>query len=124
MARIYGNIRTRVCEYSCHKFASNVIEKCVRGADWTLVKAVIEEIAQDAQEPLLQVVSDKFGNYVIQKCAEVLVKVTQDDPGVDHAEAQERREVHDFFFSQLVTVFRQNPQLIAPNPSQGKGKQK
>lgn len=61
---------------------------------------------------------------MIQKCAEVLVKVTQEDPGADHAEVQERREVHDFFFSQLVTVFRQNPQLIAPNPSQGKGKQK
>lgn len=47
IAKIYVSIRTKVVEYSCHKFASNVIEKCIRGKDWQMVRAVIQEIVTD-----------------------------------------------------------------------------
>jgi hypothetical protein len=59
---------------SLHKFASNVIEKCIRRASPAQRNAVFIEIIgnenhwEDAR--ILKMVADQFGNYVIQRIIE------------------------------------------------------
>jgi Pumilio-family RNA binding repeat len=68
----------QVLELSKHKFASNVVEKCVAFGTYDDRQHIIEEILavnSDSSSPLLAMMKDGFGNYVIQK----LLDVTEDE---------------------------------------------
>jgi hypothetical protein len=60
--------------FSIHKFASNVIERCIRRASESQRDAIFEEIvgteANWETERILRMVGDQFGNYVIQRIIE------------------------------------------------------
>jgi hypothetical protein len=38
-----------ICEYSCHKFASNVIEKCIQKSDFYQIENILYEIINKNQ---------------------------------------------------------------------------
>ena len=61
-------------EFSVHKFASNVIEKCIRGATPEQREQIFEEVIGDGtgykSDKILQLIKDQFGNYVIQRIIE------------------------------------------------------
>lgn len=78
--RIVKSIKGRVIELSNHKFASNVVEKCLQYAsekdkteliDEFLDLNFDEEAAMNQSGVLYQMMKDRYGNYVIQKCIEV-----------------------------------------------------
>jgi hypothetical protein len=60
--------------FSVHKFASNVIEKCIRRSSQSHRDAIFEEIiGKDRHwetDRILRMVGDQFGNYVIQRIIE------------------------------------------------------
>jgi hypothetical protein len=59
---------------SKHKFASNVVEKCVAYGSFSDRQHIIDEIMEvntDSSSPLLAMMKDGFGNYVIQKLLDV-----------------------------------------------------
>ena len=58
---------------SIHKYASNVIEKCLHyGTDEQKIKLINELLNKDdnVHDSLISLVKDKFGNYVVQKMIE------------------------------------------------------
>ena len=58
---------------SIHKFASNVIERCLHFGSKEQRDAIIDEIISiddSVHNSLLGLVKDKFGNYVVQKMIE------------------------------------------------------
>jgi hypothetical protein len=61
-------------EFSTHKFASNVIEKCIRGAVRAEQILIFAEVIGDdgayEEERIARMVGDQFGNYVIQRIIE------------------------------------------------------
>lgn len=72
-----------VVQFSKHKFASNVIEKCIKFGDLNQRKRILHEVMLgnedidggddspiDDNSPLALMVKDQFGNYVIQKLVE------------------------------------------------------
>lgn len=80
-------ITGQVYSFSKHKFSSNVIEKCIKNGDGDCVKRIMNEllfnpkisinkmkiysesfIKKKAQQQMLDLLQDKFGNYVIQTC--------------------------------------------------------
>ncbi|KAM0454746.1 hypothetical protein ACHAPV_005498 [Trichoderma viride] len=55
---------------SKHKFASNVVEKCIEfgtAAQRTTIREQLTTAGPDGNNPLQQMMRDQFGNYVIQK---------------------------------------------------------
>ncbi|XP_076907690.1 pumilio homolog 5-like [Bidens hawaiensis] len=76
--QIAHKLAGHVVQLSQHKFASNVIEKCLEYADSTARGILIEEIIGlgDNSDNLLAMVKDQFANYVIQK---VLQTCTADE---------------------------------------------
>jgi hypothetical protein len=66
--------RGRFYEFSIHKFASNVIEKCIRGAgraeQITIFTEIIGEEGAYEDERIATMVADQFGNYVMQRIIE------------------------------------------------------
>ncbi|OHS94170.1 Pumilio-family RNA binding repeat containing protein [Tritrichomonas foetus] len=61
-------------EFSIHKFASNVIEKCIRGATKQEQEAIFSEVIGNddrfEKKRIMRMVGDQFGNYVIQRIIE------------------------------------------------------
>ncbi|KAJ0749462.1 putative armadillo-like helical, pumilio domain-containing protein [Helianthus annuus] len=68
-SQIVHKLSGRVVQLSQHKFASNVIEKCLEYCDSEARGILIEEIIGlgDDSDNLLAMVKDQFANYVIQK---------------------------------------------------------
>ncbi|EAX95487.1 Pumilio-family RNA binding repeat containing protein [Trichomonas vaginalis G3] len=64
----------RFYQFSLHKFASNVIEKCIRGASEEERMEIFPEIIGSAPDfnatRISTMVEDQFGNYVIQRIIE------------------------------------------------------
>jgi hypothetical protein len=72
--KIIAGIFGQVLELSKHKFASNVVEKCVAYGSYQDRQHIIDEITEvhpDNSSPLLAMMKDGFGNYVIQKLLDV-----------------------------------------------------
>ena len=71
----------RVVELSKHKFASNVMEKCVEFSDPALrSRTIIRELLEGppGQQRIFQLVADQYGNYVVQKMLDVCDPPTRD----------------------------------------------
>lgn len=70
---IIAHVKGRVCEFSRHKFASNVVEKCFALGGEHDKEELVQEVCSCAGTsdncPLVLMVKDPFGNYVIQKVA-------------------------------------------------------
>jgi hypothetical protein len=69
-----------VIELSNHKFASNVVEKCLQHGSEKDRKDIIDEFMEITDDDdggaqmsgaLYEMMKDRYGNYVIQKCIEV-----------------------------------------------------
>ncbi|KAH7117974.1 armadillo-type protein [Dendryphion nanum] len=58
----------KVAELSKQKFSSNVIEKCIRCADMSTKRVLVEELMD--REELEKLMRDSYGNYVIQTALE------------------------------------------------------
>jgi len=69
--KIYRFIAGKVYDFSIHKFASNVVEKCLTLGNSKQRKEIVDEIlAREDNDSLLAMVRDKYGNYVVQKMIE------------------------------------------------------
>jgi len=72
-AKIIGDIRGGLVRFSQHKFASNVVEKCVSTANGKEREALINEVIASStsnvpdNNALLIMMKDQFANYVVQK---------------------------------------------------------
>ncbi|KAL8265333.1 hypothetical protein R6Q59_023463 [Mikania micrantha] len=68
-SQIIHKLAGHVVKLSQHKFASNVIEKCLEYGDEAARKIIIEEIIgyADCDDNLLVMLKDQFANYVVQK---------------------------------------------------------
>ena len=70
---IYESLKDNIFKYSFHKFASNVVERCLTFGNEKQRKAIIDEIIElDKNNPeyIISMVKDRFANYVIQKMIE------------------------------------------------------
>ena len=70
---IYKALKGKIFEMSIHKFASNVIERCLNFGTKEQRDGIIDEIISiddSVHNSLLGLVKDKFGNYVVQKMIE------------------------------------------------------
>lgn len=71
VSKIYG----QVLPLSKHKFASNVVEKCVAYGSKLDRQNLIEEVITtkpDGTSPLVLMMKDQFANYVVQKMLDVV----------------------------------------------------
>lgn len=68
-SKIVSRLEGRVMMLSQHKFASNVVEKCVSNASSEERSRLIAEICQD-EASLGSMIKDQYGNYVVQKMIE------------------------------------------------------
>ena len=63
----------KVYEMSIHKFASNVIERCLHFGSKIEKGQLIDEVLEKNEKmynSIISLVKDKFGNYVVQKMME------------------------------------------------------
>lgn len=117
--RIVKSIKGKVIELSNHKFASNVVEKCLQHGSEKDRKEIIDEFlestnyegseeinigGQQLSGALYTMMKDRYGNYVIQKCIEVskgkqrevLVKKITACANVLRKQANYSRHVYNF----------------------------
>jgi hypothetical protein len=70
--RIIETLTPKFIPYSTHKFASNVMEKVYLRSDPKQRRAILEELIKktggpDGASPMLALMKDQFGNYVVQR---------------------------------------------------------
>lgn len=68
--RIIQLVMGQLLTLSKHKFASNVVEKCIEygtPAQRTTIREQLTTTGPDGNNPLQQMMRDQFGNYVIRK---------------------------------------------------------
>jgi pumilio RNA-binding family len=73
-SKIVAVVRGAVMKLSQHKFASNVVEKCVTNATRSERAMLIEEVCgfgEGAHSNLLVLMKDQYANYVVQKMIDV-----------------------------------------------------
>ncbi|XP_057980594.1 pumilio homolog 5-like isoform X1 [Malania oleifera] len=72
-SQIISKLSGHIVQLSQHKFASNVIEKCLEHADTAERELLIGEIFgdDDGNDNLLTMMKDQFANYVVQKILEI-----------------------------------------------------
>lgn len=75
--KIISDLSDNIAEYSTHKFASNVMEKCVVCGTHEdrryMLKQLRSAVSTSGENILIYITMDKFGNYVIQRLLDVLV---------------------------------------------------
>lgn len=67
-------VKQNVLSLACHKYASNVVEKalsCGTLDERTLVVGAMIGEPSDANPPLLTMMRDRFGNYIVQRTINV-----------------------------------------------------
>lgn len=72
---IINKIKGQVLPLSKHKFASNVVEKCVDFGSKEERQELIEEVLQlrpDGSSPLATMMKDQYANYVVQKMLDIV----------------------------------------------------
>ena len=72
-SKIVQELRGKVQHLAQHKFASNVVEKCVMNASRSERAMLIEEVlyGDGANSALCSMMRDQFANYVVQKMIDV-----------------------------------------------------
>ncbi|CAN4085053.1 unnamed protein product [Withania somnifera] len=72
-SQIIGKLAGNVVQLSQHKYASNVVEKCLEYGDSAARELLIEEILAESEgnDCLLMMMKDQFANYVVQKILEI-----------------------------------------------------
>ncbi|KAI5191915.1 pumilio RNA-binding family [Nematocida minor] len=74
--KIISDLSDNIAEYSTHKFASNVMEKCVVCGTPEDRKHMLRQlrsaVGASGEDILIYITMDKFGNYVIQRLLDVL----------------------------------------------------
>jgi hypothetical protein len=73
-SRVINVVKGQVLTLSKHKFASNVVEKCIMFGDAEERHVLIEEVLAlnpDGSSNLSALMKDQYGNYVLQKMLEV-----------------------------------------------------
>ncbi|RMZ88638.1 hypothetical protein DV736_g4136, partial [Chaetothyriales sp. CBS 134916] len=68
--RVVSIVLQQVLNFSKHKFASNVVEKCIDNADADQRTETFRRLVgpnEQGQTPVLGLLRDQYGNYVIQK---------------------------------------------------------
>lgn len=74
-SKIMNSVRGKVLHLSQHKFASNVLEKCVQNASRPDRAFLIDEVcapsSDSASSPLHIMMKDQYANYVVQKMIDV-----------------------------------------------------
>lgn len=68
---LIATVRNDLLALSRHKFASNVVEKCVTRATRTERAALIEQVCSFDEDSLDQMMKDQYANYVVQKMLDV-----------------------------------------------------
>ena len=70
---IFYSLKGNIYQYSFHKYASNVVERCITfGNDYQkreIINEIVELVRRD-EEIIINMVRDKFANYVVQKIIE------------------------------------------------------
>uniref|UniRef100_A0A6N2LN22 PUM-HD domain-containing protein n=1 Tax=Salix viminalis TaxID=40686 RepID=A0A6N2LN22_SALVM len=71
-SQIISKLTGKIVQMSQHKYASNVVEKCLKHADAAQRELMIGEIIGQSEENdnLLMMMKDQFANYVVQKILE------------------------------------------------------
>ncbi|KAG0378648.1 mRNA binding protein puf3 [Mortierella sp. AD032] len=72
---VVSKVMGQVLQLSKHKFASNVVEKCVAYGSPSDRQKLIEEVITtkpDGTSPLVLMMKDQFANYVVQKMLDVV----------------------------------------------------
>ncbi|CAG8498195.1 17147_t:CDS:10, partial [Racocetra fulgida] len=72
---VVAKVRGNVLQMSKHKFASNVVEKCVAYGSKRDRQLLIDEVIQtkpDGTSPLISMMKDQYANYVVQKMLDVV----------------------------------------------------
>ena len=70
---IFYSLRGNIYQYSFHKFASNVVERCITFGNEIQKKEIINEVVElvkKDEELIINMVRDRFANYVVQKIIE------------------------------------------------------
>ncbi|GAO48669.1 hypothetical protein G7K_2839-t1 [Saitoella complicata NRRL Y-17804] len=73
-SKIIEAVKGKVLPYSKHKFASNVVEKCIIHGTTEEKHTVLEEmveVKEDGANPLLLMIKDQYANYVVQKMLDI-----------------------------------------------------
>jgi len=71
--KIVRIVANNVLEFSKHKFASNVVERCFISTDTRMKDILLSGVVGTIDNsPLVAMVRDQYGNYVIQKMLETL----------------------------------------------------
>jgi hypothetical protein len=69
-------IMSNFLEYSRHKFASNVVEKCICHGSYAQRQAIVTFVLTISREgdevPLFTMMKDQYANYVVQKMLEIV----------------------------------------------------
>jgi mRNA-binding protein PUF3 len=69
--RMIEQVKANVMLYSRHKFASNVVEKCLTHGSTKQRREILMVVIESSSElgsGLLQLIKDQYGNYVVRKC--------------------------------------------------------
>merc|ERR1719445_1828355 len=75
--KIINTVAQNILPFSKHKFASNVVERCFVSVDSRHKEVLLNAVIGNSESsPLVSMVRDQYGNYVIQKMLETLT-VTQ-----------------------------------------------
>ncbi|PIA16082.1 ARM repeat-containing protein [Coemansia reversa NRRL 1564] len=78
---VCSRVRGHVLQLSKHKFASNVVEKCIAYGETKDRKSLIEEIVtvrRDGSSNLVNMMKDQYANYVVQKMLDVVDEQQRD----------------------------------------------
>ena len=79
---IYNSIKGKVYELSTHRFASNIIERCLFFGTNEQKNNIIDEVLKKEDSSNVSIISlakDKYGNYVVQKMIEYSEDVKKDE---------------------------------------------
>jgi hypothetical protein len=79
---IYKAIKGKVYDLSIHRFASNIIERCLYFGTNEQKNDLIDEVLKKedkANNSIISLVKDKYGNYVVQKMIENSDNVKKDE---------------------------------------------
>ena len=63
-------VQQQILNFSKHKFASNVVEKCIENADEDQKRDMFRGLVEPnelGQTPVVGLLRDQYGNYVIRK---------------------------------------------------------